>query len=58
MSADDHPHSGFEVVITALTQKHVFLPVIAVIVVWLGVANIDDLVRLITTTLAGLRGCP
>ena len=58
MPADDRPRSVFEVAITALTQKHVFLPVIAVIVVWLGVANIDDLVRLITTTLAGLRGCP
>ena len=58
MSTEDRPRSLFEVAVTAFTQKHVFLPLVGVIVIWLGVANIDDLVKIITSTLAGLRGCP
>lgn len=58
MAEEERPRSGFEVAITALTQKHVFLPLIGVAIIWMGVANIEDLVRIISTTLAGLRGCP
>ncbi len=48
----------FEVAITALTQKHVFLTLAGIGVLLLGVANIDDLLRVIQTVLAGVRGCP
>ncbi len=58
MPEEEPSRSTLEVIITALTQKHVFLPLIGVAIIWLGVANIEDLVRIISTTLAGLRGCP